>query len=99
MTTNMRFNEFQIIFFISNLILSLKYVHNNNIVHRDIKPENLVFDDKGYLHLIDFGISRKIRNGKPILGKSGTPSYISPEVLLNKPQNFSSDFFSVGVIC
>ena len=96
---NIIFNETQIKFIISNLILSLKYIHNNNILHRDIKPENLIFDDKGYLHLTDFGISRKIRNGKPILEKSGTPGYISPEVLLNKPQYFSSDYFSVGVIC
>ena len=93
------FNEAQIKFIISNLLLSLKYIHNNNVIHRDIKPENLVFDDKGYLHLTDFGISRKIKNNKPILDKSGTPGYISPEVLLNKPQTFCSDFFSVGVLC
>ena len=86
------FNESQIKFIISNLLLSLKYIHNNNILHRDIKP-------RGYLHLTDFGISRKIKNGKNIYDKSGTPGYISPEVLLNKPQNFASDFFSVGVIC
>ena len=96
---NISFNESQIKFMISNLILSLRYIHNNNIIHRDIKPENLIFDDKGYLYLTDFGIARKIRNGKPILANSGTPGYISPEVLLKKPQNFSSDFFSVGVIC
>ena len=94
-----KFNESQIKFIITNLLLSLKYIHNNNVIHRDIKPENLVYDDRGYIHLTDFGISRKIKNGKNILDKSGTPGYISPEVLLNKPQNFCSDFFSVGVIC
>ena len=99
MSSKIIFNESQIKFFISNVILSLKFIHNNNILHRDIKPENLVFDDKGYLHLTDFGISSKIRNRKSILEKSGTPGYISPEVLLNKPQTFSSDFFSLGVIC
>ena len=93
------FNESQIKFMISNLLLSLKYIHNNNILHRDIKPENLVFDDRGYLHLTDFGISQKIQKGKNIYDKSGTPGYISPEVLSNKPQTFSSDYFSVGVIC
>ena len=70
-----------------------------NIIHRDIKPENLVFDGRGYLHLTDFGIARKIKIGKPIIDKSGTPGYLSPETLLKKPQNFSSDFFSIGVIC
>ena len=93
------FTESQIKFFVSNIILSLKYIHNNNIIHRDIKPANLVFDDKGYLHITDFNISQKIRKDKSILDKSGTPGYISPELLLKKPQNFSSDFFSVGIIC
>ena len=99
MSKKIIFNESQIKFMISNLLLSLRYIHNNNILHRDIKPENLVFDDRGYLHLTDFGISHKIKNGKNIYDKSGTPGYISPEVLLNKPQTFSSDYFSVGVIC
>ena len=99
MSRRIIFNETQIKFIMSNLLLSLNYIHNNNILHRDIKPENLVFDDKGYIHLTDFGISRKVKSGKLILEKSGTPGYISPEVLLNKPQSFSSDFFSVGVIC
>jgi serine/threonine protein kinase len=70
-----------------------------NIIHRYIKPENLVFDGSGYLHLTDFGISKKIKSGKPIINNSGTPGYFAPEVLMKKPQNFCSDFFSVGVIC
>jgi serine/threonine protein kinase len=94
-----RFNESQIKFFVSNMILSLKYIHQHNIIHRDIKPENLIFDSKGYLHLTDFNISEKIKKNKPILNKSGTIGYLSPEVLLKKPQNFASDFYAVGVIC
>ena len=48
---HIQFNEKQIKFFISNIIISLKYLHQNNILHRDMKPENLVFDEKGYLNL------------------------------------------------
>ena len=59
----------------------------------------MVFDGRGYLHLTDFGISRKIKSGKIIIDKSGTPGYLAPEVLIKKPQNFSTDFFSIGVIC
>ena len=29
------------------IILSLEYIHKNNIIHRDIKPENLVLDELG----------------------------------------------------
>lgn len=31
----------------AGIILSLEYIHNNNILHRDIKPENLVLDEMG----------------------------------------------------
>ena len=99
MNRDINFSEIQIKFFISNLILSLNYIHNENIIHRDVKPENLVFDGRGYLHLTDFGIARKIKRDKLIIEKSGTPGYFAPEVLMKKPQHFSSDFFSVGVIC
>ena len=66
--------------------MALEYLADNNILHRDIKPENLVFDDKGYLRLTDFGIARvyRVENSKDT---SGTPGYmgiylnIAPEVL------------------
>ena len=37
-----KFTEKQTKFFIACIILSLEYLHKNNIIHRDIKPENLV---------------------------------------------------------
>ena len=41
-------------------ISALQYLHSFKppIIHRDIKPENLVFDEKGYLHITDFGIAK-----------------------------------------
>ena len=95
---NIQFNEKQIKFFVANIVLSLRYLRLNNILHRDIKPDNLVFDKKGYLNLTDFGISKKVKNNKIIKDKSGTPGYLSPEVLTGKNQTFSSDYFSLGII-
>ena len=96
---DINFSEAQIKFFVANIILSLNYIHKMNIIHRDLKPANLAFDSRGYLHLIDFGIAKKIKKGKNILDKTGTLGYFGPEIFLKKPQNFSSDFFSLGVIC
>ena len=95
---NIQFNEKQIKFFVANIVLSLRYLRLNNILHRDIKPDNLVFDKKGYLNLTDFGISKEVKNNKIIKDKSGTPGYLSPEVLTGKNQTFSSDYFSLGII-
>ena len=95
---NVQFNEKQIKFLVSNIILSLKYLHKNNILHRDMKPENLVFDEKGYLNLTDFGISKKIKKNKQIKDRSGTPGYLSPEMILKNNQTFVCDYFPVGII-
>ena len=92
------FNDSQVKFFISCIILSIEYIHKNNIIHRDLKPENLLFDSEGYLHVTDFGISRVKKEGLEITDVSGTPGYISPEVIIGKPQNETSDYFSIGII-
>ena len=92
-----KFSENEIKFFITNIILSLEYIHSNDIIHRDIKPENLVFDNKGYLCLTDFGIA-KVSKNKNISDTSGTPGYMAPEAIHGKNQSFSVDFFAVGII-
>ena len=92
-----KFTEKESKFFISCLILGLEYIHNNNIIHRDIKPENLVFDDKGYLRITDFGVA-KIRKEDNSSETSGTPGYMAPEVLLARNHSFPVDFFAIGVM-
>ena len=94
----LRFSEKEIKFIVANILLALQYIHKNHIIHRDLKPENLVFDSKGYLHLTDFGIAHEYHPGDDIIDSSGTPGYMSPEVILKHPHTFSADFFSLGVI-
>ena len=76
---------------------SLEYIHNKSIIHRDIKPENLVFDDKGYLKVTDFGIAR-IWNPENSKETSGTPGYMAPEVMCRLNHGVAADYFAVGVI-
>ena len=95
--SNHIFTENEIRFFISCLILSLEYIHDNNIIHRDIKPENLVSDDKGYIRLTDFGIA-KIKKDENSSETSGTPGYMAPEVLMSQNHSFTVDFYAIGII-
>ena len=97
-SNHIHFKESQIKFFISCIILSINYIHKNSIIHRDLKPENLLLDSEGYIHVTDFGISKEIKEGLIINDISGTPGYISPEVIIGKPQNEVSDFFNIGII-
>ena len=91
------FNEEQTKFLISSILIGLEYIHSQNILFRDLKPENLVFDNKGYLLITDFGIAKRytINNKKDT---SGTVGYLAPEVLCNVNHGFSIDYYSVGII-
>lgn len=91
------FNELQTKFLAACIVSALEYTHRKNILHRDIKPENLVFDDKGYLHLTDFGIAKYWR-AQNAENTSGTPGYMAPEVLCHKNHSFSVDFYALGII-
>ena len=92
-----QFSEEQTRFFIACLVHALSYIHKNNVIHRDIKPENLVLDDKGYVHITDFGIAKDNfeDNRKE---NSGTPGYMAPEVMKGFGHSFSVDYFAIGVI-
>ena len=91
------FTEEQAKFFISCIILGLEYCHYYNIIHRDIKPENLILDSKGYVHITDFGIA-KIQTSNNHKETSGTPGYMSPEVLCGQNHTISVDYFAIGVM-
>ena len=95
--TRKYFSEKQTKFFISCIIESLTYIHKQGIIHRDIKPENLVFDNNGYLHTTDFGISKILKKNNKH-ETSGTPGYMAPEVMNGQKHNGSVDFFAVGII-
>ena len=92
-----KFSETQTRFFISCILCSLEYLHDNSIIHRDIKPENLVLDYNGYVHLTDFGISR-IWQPANKNETSGTPGYMAPEVICRQNHNVYADYFALGVI-
>ena len=93
------FTEEETRFIAACITLNLNYIHDKNVVHRDLKPENLVFGGDGYLHLTDFGIAMEYHRGETgVISASGTPGYMSPEAIINKPHDFSTDYFALGVI-
>ncbi|MCQ2816112.1 MAG: protein kinase [archaeon] len=92
-----RFSEEQTKFFIACMLLGLEYCHFNNIIHRDIKPENLVLDSNGYVKVTDFGIAKIQRPGNA-KETSGTPGYMSPEVMVAQDHTIAVDYFAIGVI-
>ena len=91
-----KFSPHQTQFFCACLIHALETVHAHGIIHRDIKPENLVFDERGYLKLTDFGFAKFCETRTYTL--CGTPEYLAPEVLLNKGHGKPVDWWTLGIL-
>jgi serine/threonine-protein kinase len=78
---------------------SIRAVHEAGYIHRDICPRNFVVrKDLSALTLIDFGLTvpakpEFMRPGN----RTGTPSYMSPEVVRRRPTDHRLDIFSFGV--
>ena len=76
-------------------------LYQNNYVHFDIKPENILVLNNCILKISDFGMTRKIEdNVKEFKIPGGTPSYLTPEYLLDKrvdaEEARAQDYFALG---
>mgnify|MGYP000966293017 CR=1 FL=1 len=45
---------------IYNLLCSIKYLHESNVLHRDLKPANVLINEDCTVKLCDFGLARSI---------------------------------------
>ena len=67
------------------------------LIHRDIKPGNILFADPNTAKIVDFGLALLAEKNAEAQGEIwGTPYYIAPERLTGKPEDFRSDFYSLG---
>ena len=92
------FQEDQIINWLIQICLALKYIHNLHVIHRDIKPSNIFLTKKGIIKLGDFGIS-KVLSSKQINTNTfiGTPLFLSPEIINAEKYDYTADIWSLGV--
>ncbi|NUS73322.1 MAG: serine/threonine protein kinase [Corynebacteriales bacterium] len=77
-------------------LTGLVHLHGHGLIHRDVKPDNIMLDRTGTTRLIDFGLTRPAgRVGEMV---EGSPSYMSPELIRNKPLDVRSDVYACGMV-
>jgi len=93
------FSETQIIDWFTQICLAIKHIHDKKILHRDLKSQNVFLTKNGLVKLGDFGIAKclnyTLEKAKTVVG---TPYYLSPEIVENRPYSFKSDIWSLGVL-
>ncbi|XP_044574739.1 calcium/calmodulin-dependent protein kinase type 1 isoform X2 [Cotesia glomerata] len=85
---------------IRQVLEAVDYMHEQGVVHRDLKPENLLYyspDEDSKIMISDFGLS-KMEDSGIMATACGTPGYVAPEVLAQRPYGKAVDVWSIGVI-
>ncbi|KFV13033.1 Mitogen-activated protein kinase kinase kinase 2, partial [Pterocles gutturalis] len=82
------------------ILEGVHYLHSNMIVHRDIKGANILRDSAGNVKLGDFGASKRLQticlSGTGMKSVTGTPYWMSPEVISGEGYGRKADIWSVG---
>lgn len=95
---------------VRRILDALHYAHRFNteegneleIVHRDISPDNVLVSNRGYVHLLDFGIA-SIRGPQAQVttktgGFRGKLCYSAPETVMGQQATPRSDQYSAAVV-
>ncbi|MGN0179920.1 MAG: serine/threonine protein kinase, partial [Monoglobaceae bacterium] len=77
----------------------LIFLHKHNIIHRDINPNNIMITKDGTVKIIDFDISRSVReDATSDTVVLGTVGYAAPEQFGFSQSDARTDIYAVGVL-
>ena len=81
--------------------LAFGFAHDKGVVHRDIKPKNIMLTQDNEIKICDFGlalITSADSADTQVMGRLGSPRYMSPEQVSEEMVTNQSDIFSLGIV-
>ncbi|MGG4490553.1 serine/threonine protein kinase [Metabacillus idriensis] len=87
------FGEKESFHILLKVLKAVKILHDNGIVHRDLRIPNIIMKNNQSIHIIDFGLARRLSDSKEVC-KSETK--YSGEKMLFREVSYQSDFFALG---
>jgi serine/threonine-protein kinase len=102
---NKRLSEEETLAYMKQLCEIVIRIHDRNFLHRDIKPSNLMFDKKGKLILIDFGMAKDLYYAlNSEITTIGNPAvshgYSAPEQYnQSQKKDVRTDIYALGALC
>lgn len=94
-----RFSGRRAKFYACEVLLALKYFHDNGIVYRDLKLDNILLTTKGHIKIADYGLCKENMWHRNTTGTfCGTPEFMAPEIIAGRPYDRSVDWWAFGVL-
>jgi serine/threonine protein kinase len=97
------FLENQVLEILQQILPTLEFIHNQELIHRDINPSNIIRrQDNQKLYLIDFGAVKQVTRGVISPEKSlvfGCEGYAPPEQKPGQQVYPSSDLYALAACC
>jgi casein kinase II subunit alpha len=90
--------DYDIRYYIFELLKALDFCHSNGIMHRDVKPHNVMIDhEKRELRLIDWGLAEFYHPGQEYNVRVASRYFKGPELLVDfQEYDYSLDLWSLG---
>ncbi|KAI5417926.1 Casein kinase II subunit alpha-4, partial [Lathyrus oleraceus] len=91
-------SDYDIRYYIYELLKALDYCHSQGIMHRDVKPHNVMIDHaQRKLRLIDWGLAEFYHPGKEYNVRVASRYFKGPELLVDlQDYDYSLDLWSLG---
>lgn len=97
------FQESEVKNILKELLLILKFIHENGSIHRDIKPSNIMLSKNGRLYLLDFGAVKQATNNPNNTQEKSTTIYSAgfapPEQQLGNQVSAATDLYALAATC
>ena len=92
------FNDFDIRYYIFEVLRALDFCHSKGITHRDVKPHNIMIDHANRkLRLIDWGLAEFYHPGQEYNVRVASRYFKGPELLIDlQTYDYSLDIWSLG---
>jgi casein kinase II subunit alpha len=92
------FTDFDVKFYIYEILKGLDYCHSMGIIHRDVKPHNVMIDhNQRKVRIIDWGLAEFYHPGQNYNVRVASRYFKGPELLVNyNYYDYSLDIWSLG---